>query len=604
MDLSQPDARSRALRRAAGWSGRLIAALLGLALLPLTLLPSATAQDDDGAVALHDALFREQRFPSAATCQTCHPDHYREWSVSSHAYATMSPIFNAMHGQILRLTNGTNGDFCMRCHSPVAMNLEEPEFMSNIDRHPTSREGITCITCHRVDLGYGKVSGRLAIVEGDLFSPIFGPTGNAGLAAALDAGEMNMNTNRERSGRNVHERVEESVRLTQSAQCGACHDVNLVNGFRLEEAFSEFKTSPASRAGITCQDCHMGKEPGVPSGYATGPAAVVGNTPTPDRKRTNHMFAGPDYSVIHPGIFPHNADASRLATIREWLDFDHEQGWGTDEFEAGLDADFEFPERWRSADDRYDARDILRDNADLLLEAERQRVAVLRAGYRLGEVVVDEATERRLRLRVEVRNGTNGHNVPTGFDAERLVWLHVVVTDAAGREVFESGDLDPNGDVRDSHSLYVHDGGLPADDWLFSLQSRFLTRMVRGGEREQVLAVNVSPDPLPFLRPSTRSTALTGRPDGARKHRQTIAPLDGVWADYEVGPELLAGAVGPYRARIELKAAMVPVNLVDAIKDVGFDYGMSPRRVADAVVAGHLVLWEREIDLTSEAGEQ
>jgi len=30
---------------------------------------------------------------------------------------------------------------------------------------------------------------------------------------------------------------------------------------------------------------------------------------------------------------------------------------------------------------------------------------------------------------------------------------------------------------------------------------------------------------------------------------------------------------------------------------VGFDYFMSPREVAERVVAGHLVLWEREIEM-------
>ncbi|MCH8872743.1 hypothetical protein IH824_08235, partial [candidate division KSB1 bacterium] len=84
----------------------------------------------------HQALLLENRFPSATTCRTCHPDHYREWSVSAHAYAQMSPVFNAMHGTILKQTNGTNGDFCIRCHIPVGMNLKEPEFMSTIDRHP------------------------------------------------------------------------------------------------------------------------------------------------------------------------------------------------------------------------------------------------------------------------------------------------------------------------------------------------------------------------------------------------------------------------------------------------------------------------------------
>ena len=40
--------------------------------------------------------------------------------------------------------------------------------------------------------------------------------------------------------------------------------------------------------------------------------------------------------------------------------------------------------------------------------------------------------------------------------------------------------------------------------------------------------------------------------------------------------------------------AQFAVNLVDAIRHVGFDYQLSPRAVADAVVAGHSVLWQRE----------
>jgi hypothetical protein len=49
-------------------------------------------------------------------------------------------------------------------------------------------------------------------------------------------------------------------------------------------------------------------------------------------------------------------------------------------------------------------------------------------------------------------------------------------------------------------------------------------------------------------------------------------------------------------------AGMVPPNLIDEIKDVGFDYGMSPREVADAVVAGQIVVWSRDVELTMGAG--
>jgi hypothetical protein len=587
-----------------------------LALALLAAAPSSAQAPDEGATGtveqstdsapqpvpgdLHEDLFLENRFPAATTCATCHPDHYREWSVSPHAYAQMSPVFNAMHGTILELTNGTNGDFCIRCHTPVGMNLEESEFMSNIDRHPTSREGITCIVCHRLNRAYGKLSGRLAIVEGDIFDPVYGPTGNAELERVIESGEYRVNTERGRAGRAIHTRAEPFFQLTTPGLCGTCHDVNLVNGFRLEEAFSEYKTAPAAKRGVTCQDCHMGTEPGVDSGYREAPAALVGDKPTRPRKRTDHMFIGPDYSVIHPGIFPHNPKAAELATIREWLVFDWRAGWGTDAFEEDVAEDFPFPERWRFADDRYDARDLIDGNLELLAEAHAKREQILQAGYLLGEIEVKRALARSgLDFALEVRNGTDGHGVPTGFDAERLVFLRITVTGPDGAVVFRSGDLDPNGDVRDSHSLYVHDGELPLDRQLFSLQSRFITRMVRGGEREQVLAVNYSPDPLPFLRPSTSSTILTGRPGGARKHKQNIEPLGSRAARYRVAPRELTGP-GTYRIRGELVAAMVPVNLVHEIATVGFDYGMSAREVADQVVEGHLVLWQREREVEVE----
>jgi len=540
---------------------------------------------------------QEGRFPSANTCATCHPDQYREWSVSQHAYAQMSPVFNAMHGRILELTNGTNGDFCIRCHTPVGMNLGEPEFMTNMDRHPTSREGITCVVCHRLDRPNGKVSGRLAITEGDIFDPVYGPTGNAELKRVIGDAQFSVNPERGQAGRAIHTDALVLPQIRTSGFCGACHDVNLVNGFRLEEAFSEYKASPASSNDVSCQDCHMGREPGRASGYDTAAAAIVGGRATRPRKRTNHIFAGPDYPVVHPGIFPHNVRAAEMARIREWLTFDVDAGWGTDAFENNIPEGYTFPDRWRTADDRYDAREVINANRDLLGMAAEQRLALLRAAYILGDVRVDRADAGGIRFSVEVRNGTDGHNVPTGFDAERLVFLEVEVMDADSNVVFRSGDRDPNGDLRDSHSLFVHNGELPRDKSLFSLQSKFLTTMIRGGEREQVLAVNFSPSPLPFLRPSTRSTVLLARPVGARKHRMTIPPLKSLWPEYRVDDGALRGSRGPYTARLRLIAQMIPVNLIHEIEGVGFDYWMSPRAVADAVVNGAQVVWDRTVEL-------
>jgi hypothetical protein len=558
---------------------------------------------------VHGQLFAEQRFPSARTCAACHPDHFREWSVSPHAYAQLSPVFNAMQGALVQATNGTLGDFCIRCHTQVGMNLNEPIFTSNLFRHPTSREGVTCIVCHRIDQAYGKVSGRFDVVQGDLTQPVYGPSGDMELKRVLEDPEGvfgELRTAKEGTGQAIHRDVRVFAPLTESSFCGTCHDVTLADGFRLEEAFSEYKSSPAAAEGVSCQDCHMGTEPGVDAGYANGPAALVFGSPTTARKRTNHMFPGPDHSIVHPGLFPHLMDKRDLdlANMSDWLQFRHEDGWGADEFEDALkqmpeDQRPVFPDVWRKRSQRRKAAKVLAGQTALLEEYREAQLEILRAGYRLGEVVVHPSDGGALAFDVEVFNGTNGHNVPTGFIAERSVFLEVRVRDAEGALVFESGDTDPNGDVRDSHSLYVHNGELPLDEQLFSLQSKFLIQALRGGEQEVVLPVNHSLDPVPFVRPTPRSTILTGQPPGARIKRNGIEPGGRRWARYEVAPELLTGQ-GPYVVDLRLISGMVPPNLVAAIQHVGFDYGLSPREVARRVVAGRRVIWERRVPL--EAG--
>jgi hypothetical protein len=370
--------------------------------------------------------------------------------------------------------------------------------------------------------------------------------------------------------------------------------VTLFNGFRLEEAFSEYRTSPAAARGTTCQDCHMGNIQGKESGYAMGPAAIIGGVPTRPRKITNHFFAGPDYSIIHPGIFPHNADAQQMATLAEWLQFDHKAGWGTDKFELKLPEGTTFPQRWESVDDRYDAREILNEQFKSLEWAHQMRLEVLRNGYNLAEVVTEKADSSGIAFKVKVENLTDGHNVPTGFTGERLVFLQVTVTDATGKAIFKSGDRDPNGDVRDHYSTFVRSGKLPLDDYLFSLQSHFVVQNGRGGERERIIPIPYPSTSLPRVLPAPVSLIFTGEPATERNHRKGIEPLGHRWAGYEIAGKALTGK-GPYRANIKLISQMVPANLVGAIQSVGFDYGMSTAEVVAGVAGGADVLWEKNL---------
>jgi len=543
----------------------------------------------------HEALFAEASYPSAATCRTCHPKQYKEWSVSQHSYSQLSPAYLSLSNKILQLSNGSNGDFCLRCHSPVGANLGEDPRISNLKRHPTSREGITCSVCHRINKRYNKVSGRLALEKGSLLDPVYGPLGNKEMERVLaNRDKYRVVTKADEPGRKIHIESKQFSHISSSTFCGSCHDVTLFNGFRLEEAFSEYRTSPAAAKGVSCQDCHMGKEQGVVSGYDMGPAAIVGGVPTKPRRLANHLFSGPDYSLIHPGIFPHNTDAQEMATMEEWLLFDHKAGWGTEKFEKTVTDDTKFPDRWRSVDDRFDAREILNTQFDRLAWAREKRLEVLRNGYKMPEVIVEQADKDGIEFRVKVANGTDGHNVPTGFTGERLIWLKVEVKDRTGKVVFQSGHRDPNFDLLDNHSFYVHAGKMKLDKQLFSLQSRFVTQNGRGGETEHIIPIPYPVISLPRVLPSIQSLVFTGEPTTERNHRKGIEPLGHRWAEYEVDGDLLTGK-GPYTAKIQLKSQPIPANIAIEIQDVGFDYHMTAAEVGTALIAGVETLWEKNL---------
>lgn len=569
--------------------------------------PLSDAQAE--AVIAHHNLLVTNEFPSATQCAECHPGQYREWSVSQHAYAQLSPVFNAMSERINRITNGTNGDFCIRCHTPVGMAVNEPIFTPNEERLPVTREGVTCVACHRVENAYGRVSSRFGMEKGNITKPMYGPLGPDVLNEVIDKFEVTTDMaagalNWKEGGKQVIHDGAVKVKTFSSAQlCSNCHDVNSQNTFRLEEAYSQFRNSPAAKDGHVCQDCHMGSVLGEVSPYNEGPVAFIGGVPTPKNKRTNHMFAGPDYSIVHPGIFPHNPEAESIASFREWLQFDVEAGWGTKDFESVERDAAQFPPAWRERRHRMRAAEFIRNQLTLLGEIRAESFRTLRFGYQLGKFRVTRNDAKGVNFELEVKNATSGHGAPTGFDAEREVFLHVVVRDADGRKVFESGDRDPNGDVRNLHSSYVRAGKAPLDGQLFSLQSKFLELIPHGGERERILPIPVAQGPLPFLRPNESSGLQLAHPTDTRKQASIIPPLGKLMARYKVGARELTGRP-PYRVEMTFIAQMVPVNLINEIASVGFDYGLSPRDVANRVVMGAFPLWHHEFELGAAGWEK
>lgn len=225
-----------------------------------------------------DYLSREEML-DPETCKSCHPTHYREWSGSMHAYAADDPVFLAMNkrGQRELAERGEDlGDFCVKCHAPMALiegattdglNLEDPDF-------PKHLKGVTCFFCHTVDAITADHNNGL-VLSGDtvMRGGISDPFPNDGHRATYSP---------------LHDRnSQESSQL-----CGSCHDI-MLNGVHLERTFVEWKSSLFGQSDplkhLSCSRCHMvGDQPGVVADYPG----------VPSRKPKEHTWPGIDTALI------------------------------------------------------------------------------------------------------------------------------------------------------------------------------------------------------------------------------------------------------------------------------------------------------------------
>jgi len=521
----------------------------------------------------HAAVFAASDYPAASQCASCHQTIYDEWSSSSHAYASISPVFHKFEQRINDLAQGTIGYFCMRCHASVGTTMGERRDLPLTARSQVSREGVTCISCHRVAERYGRVNGERRVEPGPIFAPVYGPTGGEGLKQVLDRkDQLKLKTNPTETGPGlpVHTAAIKFEQLDKSEFCVSCHQVAVHPGIKLEVVWEQYRASPSAKRGEKCQDCHMGRTPGVAAGYATGPAAVVnGVAINPTRRRTNHAFYGPGYPTAHPGIFPHNPAAQRW-TAEQWLKFDVRSGWGTKAFEDKLTAATRrtgFPDEWKEPDDRFDAREIIVANLAKLEKKRDLRRQVMENGSHLdgpffsGEPRVGQ----NLRFNYRVTNTNPGHNMPSGsLGAQPELWLNVALIDPSGKRVWESGYVDSRGDMADEHSLEVRAGKVPYDAQLFNLQTKFLTTNVKGTDREMYLPINLDIDQLPFIRPAGQPITVMNHPPFVRMEGRSLPPLAGRDASYSV-PGNVISKKGTYRLAVRLRSRAEPIYFMTFI---------------------------------------
>ena len=524
----------------------------------------AAVFDEKGGVDPHLELFAKNAYPSARECAKCHEEIYDQWSVSAHAYANVSPTFHKFEQKLNDLSQGTVGYFCLRCHAPIATAMCVSREVPVWDLPEVAREGVTCLACHRVQYMYGKSNGERRIEPGPIHAPVFGGIGGDGVAAAIARkAELKLKTSPDEkgAGQDIHVTGIYFEQLTYSEFCASCHQVAVHPGIKLEVVWEQYRASPACKKGIQCQDCHMGRVPGLPQGYDCGPIAKInGKTVNEQRRKSNHIFYGPNYPIAHQGLFPFHLKANRW-TMQDWLAFDWRAGWGTDEFEDKLvEGERQFPPAWIEADDRRDAREIIDDNLKKLEHKREIRVQVMENGSKVEGPFFDTQPCRgqELKFHIVMTNTNEGHNLLTAsLGAQPQLWANIVLIGPDGRRLWETGYTDSYGDLANIHSIDVRFGRMPFDWQLFNLQSMFLITGAKGTDREFFVPVNLDIDQLPFIRPGTQPITTLNHPPFIRMESQSLAPLGSRRVPYRVPGELLRQA-GKYRISMRMRSRAEP----------------------------------------------
>lgn len=495
-------------RRALGWSvAPVLAGLAAAGMLARRAPEPPRAAPRVGAVA---PLSAEETRPD--DCASCHPEHAAQWHGSVMAHSVKSPLFGALEMLIeeqvgksddcpggagalreagagscfepttgVRLT-GTGGElWCVNCHAPgenLAPAMPDWDGVSarSASRRPvidllpeTTLEGIGCAFCHQVDGPARPGNAARGDYEGnpDWISPATGrrffarPEDRRGLPGIGNSG-YHLTPGALGDGAPIvpggHARPREDAGeyLRSSEFCGSCHDVRLFGTDaravdstgehfkRLRNAYSEWVDWAAAeraqgREAASCQDCHMSLYPGicVPQGEGARPNPF-------ERTRYTALQRACPQGTVFEAVAPGTRPSGRVS-----VGSDAAATVSSHAF-AGVDVPLSplFPTALiddAGLDAHGSPRGIL-----------QRRDMLLGSTFRFG--LEDPSRQGDLlEIPLSIENVGAGHKVPAGFSQEREIWVHLTVTDADGRVLYEVGRIDADAEnLRDKRFVRVN----------------------------------------------------------------------------------------------------------------------------------------------------
>jgi len=344
----------------------------------------------DGAISLPGDLAADG-LENTGICGGCHNAILAQWKGSMHANALIDPIFQA------------------------ATKL----FLSEVTSEGDREEALACVRCHTpfghlsktaetTAADYAAATETLGTRSGIFCDFCHSVQASAGVGNApflVDAADGGNAQKIKRGPRtdavSPYHATAFSDLHTKSEMCGMCHDVtHTFNGMPIERTYTEWRESPYNTGDpastVYCQDCHMRQLPGVPATGSTARADNPGVSAPGGRERAHiftHYLVGANAAI--PALFDSGEQNAAIA-------YENLQNCATIEITTPP-----YPAVWQNAD-----------------------------------------------IQVRVHNVGAGHYLPTGLSEVREMWLEILVKDAGGRTIFQSGGVDGEGNLDSQARLF------------------------------------------------------------------------------------------------------------------------------------------------------
>ncbi len=207
-----------------------------IAIVVLTLTSNAQAAPVVQRVRLTELLFQTQE----PLCQTCHVAEYEAWKNTTHAKATLDPVFQE------QLSKTHNQEACLACHT-TGFDSGSGEFMA---------EGVTCEACHGAHKeGHPKAETMQLPMESN--------TCRLCHLTTFAQWETSQHAANRIDCFDCHQAHTQGLRLgSQEKLCAACHS----------DEKTRLSHSVHGITGVDCNGCHMTPQAGTvnhPTGSTT-----------------------------------------------------------------------------------------------------------------------------------------------------------------------------------------------------------------------------------------------------------------------------------------------------------------------------------------------